>query len=198
MMRVFFQQLLDILFPPNPTKILVRHCTNDSLNDLYKPRTEATITSLLPYQNPVVRALIHEAKFHRNSHAQSLLARVLARYLQEHSLKNPVTFVPLAAAREKKRGHNQVASVLRQLQKSESVKVVDLLVRTRDTKPQTSLGRTERLPNVAGAFALTSRSELPSAVLLLDDVYTTGATLQAAAKPLTDAGVSVTCIALAH
>ena len=74
-----------------------------------------------------------------------------------------------------------------------------LLERTRDTKPQTSLNREARKRNMQGAFRATEPLDPDLAYIILDDVMTTGATLEAACTALTEAGaLHVEAIALAH
>ena len=73
-----------------------------------------------------------------------------------------------------------------------------LLTRTRDTPPQSTLDRSARQRNVAGAFAADAAAR-GATVWLIDDVLTTGATLQAAISALQEAGAShIIPLALAH
>jgi ComF family protein len=102
--------------------------------------------------------------------------------------------VPLHASRQRERGFNQAELLAREL----PVPVSPLLVRTRATASQINLPADRRQANIRGAFALTpSRrrlftrrsAALPSTVLLVDDVATTGATLNECARVLREAGV---------
>ena len=74
-----------------------------------------------------------------------------------------------------------------------------LLIRTKDTLPQTSLSRAKRLKNVAGAFTVTGTPKPDSTYILIDDVTTTGTTILEAGKVLNHAGIK-NCIllSLAH
>ncbi len=97
--------------------------------------------------------------------------------------------VPLAQARERWRGFNQAAEIGRLVASRWSLALSDLLVRVKNTGQQVGKSRKERLENVRGAFGLKTRDQLPRAVLLVDDVWTSGATMRAAASVLKRAGV---------
>ena len=100
--------------------------------------------------------------------------------------------IPLAARRLRARGYNQSEHLARRLAARWGCPVRELLMRTRDTATQTALTPASRLANVAGAFQVgNADAELPiphSLLVLVDDVFTTGATLVAAARALQDAG----------
>ena len=64
----------------------------------------------------------------------------------------------------------------------------DLLFRIRRTRPQKRLGENERRQNLQGAFAVKKTQSLPSNILLIDDIYTTGSTVERCAKMLRLAG----------
>jgi len=97
--------------------------------------------------------------------------------------------VPLSPARLRARGYNQSEQLARALGRRWGWPVVDLLVRTRDTATQTALTPVARLANVAGAFA-ARRDVAGSVLILVDDVFTTGATIAAAAQALAAAGAT--------
>jgi ComF family protein len=101
--------------------------------------------------------------------------------------------VPLAPARARERGYNQSELLARHLGMRWGVPVVEALVRRRATETQTRLDPGERLRNVAGAFATTVENQQLAGrhVLLVDDVVTTAATLNACATALYDCGARI-------
>jgi ComF family protein len=98
--------------------------------------------------------------------------------------------VPLSTARTRERGFNQSERLAHFLGERWNVPVwLDVLERTRATETQTQLTPEERLANVAGAFRVSDTSRLRNAhLVLVDDVITTGSTLNACAEALFSAG----------
>ena len=156
------------------------------------------------------RALL-EAKFAGVSALRAPLAREAAALVPAAWAPEAVAAIPLHPARQRRRGYNQAA-----LAAAEVARVLDvpatptLLRRVRATAAQARLHREERIENVRGAFTLDGTVEgaaargaaggaVPRAVLLVDDVSTTGATLGAAAAALRAAGARrVWALALAR
>ena len=97
-----------------------------------------------------------------------------------------VTFVPPDPDRGLKRGHHPPGRLAEELARSWELPVEGLLRRRRAAKRQRGLSRAERRRNVAGAFV--APSTVPSSVVLVDDVFTSGATANAAASALRQAG----------
>ena len=104
------------------------------------------------------------------------------------SISGPATLVPVPvhAERLQARGYNQAALLAAALGRLQRAPLTDLLVRTRATTKQHRLNRGARLQNLRGAFAVNRRP--PSTVILVDDIVTTAATLEACASVLRDAG----------
>lgn len=97
--------------------------------------------------------------------------------------------VPVHPARKRKRGYNQSALIARILASEFGLPFDEkLLIRRKRTKPQTELDRTARQENVARAFRCNASRPVPRTVLLVDDILTTGSTLDACAGELKKAG----------
>ncbi len=170
------------------------------------------ITTLMEYHDPAVEDLIRSLKYDGSGHAARLVAQLLADYLREEiashrsfsQRKILIVPVPLHISRVRERGFNQIELVLKALSQeffdsTHSTLAPCALTRTRETKPQTRLPRSERLSNVAGAFVAPNAALVNKThIFLIDDVTTTGATLVNAATPLRRAGAEVTLLALAR
>jgi ComF family protein len=141
----------------------------------------------------VLREIIHALKYSgRRSLAAPLAAQMRTRGRELLDCADYAVPVPLHWRREYQRGFNQARELARHL----GIPLVDALERRRHTRAQVELSADRRHANVEGAFAVR-RSLLRRApsirglkVLLVDDVSTTGATLDACAQTLKDAGAS--------
>ncbi len=96
-----------------------------------------------------------------------------------------ITFIPVSKKTLKKRDYNQAYLIATQLSKLLDVEVLDVLAKVSKTKPQKSLSAKERKVNVYGAFDLKDKSAVKDKTfLIIDDVKTTGSTLNECSKML--------------
>jgi predicted amidophosphoribosyltransferase len=100
-----------------------------------------------------------------------------------------ITYIPPDRDRSLRRGHQSAEGLARELGCGWELEVAALLRRTRTVGRQTGLPLVERRRNVAGAFA--AAQPVPGTVILVDDVYTTGATVASAASALRAGGARV-------
>jgi ComF family protein len=142
------------------------------------------------YTAPCDRVLT-ALKFRGLEYLGADLARRLARRFRGDLTRcDLVVAIPLHWSRRLRRGYNQAERLASPLARELGLPLVPALRRRRRTRPQTSLGRGERLAALTGAFVLGRQAaRLGGAeVILVDDVATTGATLAAAAATLLAAG----------
>jgi ComF family protein len=150
----------------------------------FPPRI-AIATAIGPYDG-ALKAIVHALKYDRRSTiARHLAARMRAAGADVLAGADAVIPVPLHRSRERARGFNQARELARHL----DVTMLDALARVRKTAAQADLPAAKRERNVRGAFAISDRVMVKGlVVVLVDDVSTTGATLNACAAPLLDAG----------
>ena len=148
--------------------------------------------------------LVKELKYHKGLHVLPDVAKIFAQNSGYFEFVDNAYLVPvpLHGKRLKKRGYNQSRKIAEILAKQNpSIRgVLDLLARIKDTPTQTMLDRQNRVQNVKNAFAVKENAlcDKNAKLVLLDDVMTTGATLNECAKTLKKAGyknVSAMCFA---
>ena len=151
--------------------------------------------------HPAILQMIHELKYLRRSHLAVELGRMGARaFVDDPRLarireeKWPLVPVPLHRRRLLWRHFNQAEEIARSLGRHTGLPVRRLLSRLRRTDSQTRLTRAQRLKNLRGAFAISREggefvAEKPPGAILVDDVFTTGATTDECARVLRRAGV---------
>ena len=99
--------------------------------------------------------------------------------------------VPMHPKKRAKRGYDQAVLLARSLSRLNHLPVrEDLLVRTRLTESSKKLGKTERRKNLRGVFRVSPETIVPESVILIDDIFTTGATMDEAAFALRKAGTA--------
>lgn len=153
----------------------------------------------------LLQHLLHGLKYGGRKETGVYLGRRLGLQLCDASWgKEPDVLipVPLHPAREAKRGYNQSALIAKGIGMAMGLPVMDrALCRVRHTESQTHKTREERLTNMARAFAVTDKNILKNRhVLLVDDVLTTGATLESCALALLEVeglAVSIATIGIA-
>lgn len=97
--------------------------------------------------------------------------------------------VPLHKSRKRKRGYNQAGIVAEELGKLLHIPVNHRAVlRIRNTRPQKELNDTQRIHNLKGAFAVPENQKIKPNILIVDDIYTTGNTIERVAEKLKAAG----------
>jgi len=142
------------------------------------------------YKGPV-KLLIRKLKYKWVSNIRDVLIELLVANISRFDLPKDAYLVPvpLHPRRKKWRGFNQSELLTLELCRRFDTKGVDVLERVRDTKNQVGLAAKERRVNTRDAFEVKVKGKVKSErYILVDDVYTTGATMKECAKVLKRAG----------
>ena len=143
----------------------------------------------------LVRELMHRFKYGRCLYLSLPLVEWLDETLDDERIRaqsfDGLVPVPLHAARRREREFNQADVLARLLAKRRGVRVIHALVRIRYTTTQTRLDREERMQNLRNAFRVRhSRRVSESHLILVDDVFTTGSTVDECARVLKESGAA--------
>lgn len=136
----------------------------------------------------VGKEIVHSLKYRGHTTVVERLAAPLLEEAMDGRLFDAVVPVPLHRSRLRRRGFNQAALLARALARRINAPVSDTLQVVRSTRDQVELSAAERRRNVAGAFSAGARAR--GRLLLVDDVFTTGATTSACAAALLRAGAA--------
>ena len=148
-----------------------------------------------PYANPVVRTMLRSWKYIGDRSAEPMLQQWLFRDADRlHPPLHPffVVPIPLHEKRERERGFNQADVLAQWIEQMYGLPVLSLIRRSVHTQPQAHVtGRERRLGELDAIFSLNPlfvEDGVPAYVLLCDDVFTSGATMDAAAELLKNHG----------
>jgi ComF family protein len=154
----------------------------------HPPRYDATVAALA-YEFPA-DTLVHALKFRGELALAPLLGSLLSSGITAEQRIDHVIPVPLSARRLRERGYNQAVEIARPLAAAAGAPLaLNLCERSRDAPPQVDLPWSERERNVRGAFRCAA-SLVGASIAVVDDVMTTGATLDEVAAALKAAGAS--------
>ena len=215
------QSVTRFAFPPvcvgcgKPEHLICQHCEKDIywLNEAFCPGCLTSVDgacangcqpmpdiiyTAVSYIGPIPKA-IHHLKYEGHfALAQPLAKIMMAAWQSDWCQPDMLVPIPFHKKREQKRSYNQAALLVNEIAEEWPVQPhLDALYRIRATTPQVGLNAPQRQNNVINAFWANSAVK-GKTVLLVDDVFTTGATMQAAAIALYGAGAkSVKGFALA-
>jgi len=142
-----------------------------------------------------VRELIHRFKYYGHFHLRHQLARWLCAGFADRRLLVPkpdlIVPVPLHPVRFREREYNQAEELARLASKKTGIPFCNALVRLRYTTSQTRFDREERMENLRNAFGIRKNTSVRGKqLILIDDVLTTGSTLEECARTLRAAGAA--------
>jgi competence protein ComFC len=211
-LKTLFLLILDFIYPPfccycqKIGKYLCHECyaTIEFLSLPIQPRLEPLyldqVISVCTYSNAIV-PVIHSLKYKSVKDLGILLAQ-LTYFSTAIPAAHVIVPIPIHSSRRKQRGFNQTEEVAKELSRLTKIPTQNILQKNRKTQTQAKTkSRAQRMKNIQNSFALQVKSHLPlpPKVLLIDDVFTTGNTLNECAKVLKEHGCQkVFALTIAH
>lgn len=166
-------------------------------NSLFNPKSSSNLIYLGDYSAKLERA-IKALKFHNSHRLSKLFAKELAKEIEKGKWQIDIVCpIPLHWSRYLERGYNQSGLVAKDLAKELNIEFSKLLIRSKKTKQQAKLTRLERKNNLIDAFYLKNINIRNKRIILLDDVITSGATIESAVNILNSAGAKVKVVSIA-
>lgn len=211
-----WKKILNFLLPPQKDEVDFAKITTEEFSRRVQPPLDLLVSdayTLYSYKDPLVKKAIWLLKYKNNDHSLQILGSLMTLRLEE-LLENLLLFenfnepllvpVPMSKKRKKERGGNQTEKLGEHIVNNLPKGMIDYspiaMKKTQNTRSQaTTKGRNERLRNLEGSFEATSRIVSGKNIILLDDVITTGATVEECRKTLKKAGAKkVIAFAVAH
>lgn len=184
------------------------HCAASIKNNAMPPfeleETSVRAYSACLYEGQL-KKLVHNFKYQGKTVLSKMFAKLMIDYIKKEDPAildgiDLITYVPLHKIRLREREFNQSLLLANAVSKEFGLSLKKTLDKIRATKYQNELLKKERLINLKGAFMICDKADIVNHdILLIDDVMTTGATLNECAKTLLDKGAkNVTCFTLAR
>ncbi len=203
----FFNILIDFIFPPNREELILRTISPLKMIEM-STRADLNeysfIKAILSYKHPLVRELIWQIKYKKNRKALTLAGHIL--YMELSKIPNNFLLIPIPISykRRRERGYNQCELIINEIIKLDIGKQFstdfNLIRRMKHIEKQTFMKRNERLNNIKNIFEVTNNNlDKNTKIIIIDDVSTTGSTLNEARNALLGAGFTeVYCQVIAH
>ena len=197
----FINSALDYFFPPicgRCGEINENYICNNCYENIkkikkcvineYNNRNFSKHLYIFKYEG-IIRNKIIEYKFEDKGYLYKMFAKIIlsdkktCNFIKKYDVIIPV---PISKKRKKKRGYNQSELVANELaQKLNQDIWTDIIIKKKDNKPQSELNKLERIKNVEDIYEINKPIEVKNKkVLLLDDIYTTGSTVNEIARKL--------------
>lgn len=178
-----YKEILDIVYPIEEKCIICKTDGFIGLCPYCKSRiNRATIENgslSYGFYGGIVKTLILKFKYESDFTAGYLLSKLLVEMIEENNIyADVICYVPMTKKSEKKRGFNQCEVIARHIGYRINIPVSDCIKKIKNTKEQKTLTKEERVKNLKGAFKVSRVKDIKNKdVILIDDVMTTGATI---------------------
>lgn len=215
-MKKLVHSVIGFLFPETDIESRLRRISQTTFFEKAQPQNHPKLTycvSFYSYKDPLIKDMIWAFKYKGKKELAKLFAVVMHDYLleeqsDEHLLgnfKNPVLIpIPISSSRKLERGYNQTELIINELLKLQSgtVGAENKVLRKHENKEHQARTKSKgsRKKNIVGTFYIKHPEKIENKnIILIDDVITTGATLEEARKALLDAGAKeVRALTVAH
>lgn len=205
-MLKIFQYLIDYIFPPKDEELIIRNFDINwlILNGERAKNTEFPfINAIYSYKNHIIKELIWQIKYKKNTHAIKCAAYSLYNELNDKYNNALLIPIPISKSRRKERGYNQCELLINGIinfdKENKFSKDFDLLIREKDIEKQTHKNREERISNTKHIFTVQKDIDPNTQIIIIDDVTTTGSTLNEARDELIRANYTkIKALTIAH
>ena len=208
-MKAFFENVSIFLFPQNciicgkrNEEWLCENCSNKliKLEKFNLVKIDGQYLDYLIYffkYEKIIRKLILNLKFSDKPYLNNIFFKLMTKILSHNkkicrkmSLYDIIISVPMYKIKQKERGYNQTELLAKDFSKKFDISYnKKILIKCKNTKKQSSLSEKERYKNLKNAFLISPKISVEGKnIILIDDIYTTGATMEECAKVLKQAG----------
>ena len=132
------------------------------------------------YYDDTSSKIVKGLKYNQRKYYAKHIAKLMSEDKSIFEKIDLITFVPISTKRKRVRGFNQAEEIAKEISKQVGIEVIELLEKVKDNKTQAGLSQKERLENLKGTFKIKDGTEDKISgknILIIDDVFTTGATL---------------------
>lgn len=153
----------------------IKECIDFSIINYNKIQIKCYSAS---YYSKVIMELIIRLKYKKDFKSAEILATLMLNTIQNNYIKGDyIAFVPISKASLKKRGYNQSMLLAKIISRETGMALIDVLKKSKAAKDQIGLSRKERFENIKNSFEFKGNTIINNKdIILVDDVFTTGAT----------------------
>lgn len=186
------ESVLQILFPCPSTCIVCEVEEEEGIcNNCLKTIKLCTEDEYYGYYKGALKELIHLFKFKKDFLAGEILVNMLETKISDVSKEYVLTYIPIGKKSKKTRGFNQCEYIAKRLSKRLDLKYMETLIKSKETQIQKKLSKSERLENIKNSFSIKDKCDVRGKkFILIDDVVTTGATIEEGIKILKENGAN--------
>lgn len=148
----------------------------------------------------ILKELILKFKYKKNFIAGEILSEFFIEVINEYNISaDYICYIPMSKRDEKKRGFNQCKVIAQNISEYTNIPISNCIIKNRVTKEQKKLSKEDRIENIKGAFSIKKKNCFKEKnIILIDDVTTTGATLNECRKILKKHGANkIICLTIA-